>query len=47
MLFRSGWALARDDDLRDLTVGRPTLEDIYLQLTDGPETSPADDRQLS
>jgi ABC-2 type transport system ATP-binding protein len=42
-----GWALARDDDLRDLTVGRPTLEDIYLQLTDGPETSPADDRQLS
>src|ERR1039458_8825446 len=24
----AGWALARDDDLRDLTVGRPTPEDI-------------------
>ena len=28
----SAWALARDADLRDLTVGRPTLEDVYLRL---------------
>jgi ABC-2 type transport system ATP-binding protein len=28
------WALARDAGLGDLTVGRPTLEDIYLRLTD-------------
>jgi ABC-2 type transport system ATP-binding protein len=26
-------ALARDEPLRDLTVGRPTLEDVYLELT--------------
>ncbi len=30
----TGWALARDEGLADLTVGRPTLEDIYLRLTD-------------
>jgi len=29
----SGWALARGESLSDLTVGRPTLEDIYLKLT--------------
>jgi len=29
----SGWALERDESLHDLTVGRPTLEDIYLELT--------------
>jgi ABC-2 type transport system ATP-binding protein len=34
-----GWALARGDDLRDLTVGRPTLEDVYLKLTAGAEAS--------
>ncbi len=28
-----GWALGHGDDLHDLTVGRPTLEDIYLELT--------------
>jgi ABC-2 type transport system ATP-binding protein len=33
----SGWALARGADLSDLTVGRPTLEDVYLRLTDGEE----------
>jgi ABC-2 type transport system ATP-binding protein len=27
------WALERDEQLGDLTVGRPTLEDIYLRLT--------------
>jgi ABC-2 type transport system ATP-binding protein len=30
----AGWALARDFHLDDLTVGRPTLEDVYLQLTE-------------
>jgi ABC-2 type transport system ATP-binding protein len=29
------WALERGFDLDDLTVGRPTLEDVYLQLTEG------------
>jgi ABC-2 type transport system ATP-binding protein len=29
----SGWALEQGHDLGDLTVGRPTLEDIYLRLT--------------
>ncbi len=28
------WALENERDLSDLTVGRPTLEDVYLQLTD-------------
>jgi ABC-2 type transport system ATP-binding protein len=28
------WALARDLDLPDLDVRRPTLEDVYLELTD-------------
>ncbi len=31
----AAWAAARGLDLPDLTVSRPTLEDIYLQLTDG------------
>lgn len=31
----TGWALQHDEGLRDLTVGRPTLEDVYLQLTEG------------
>ncbi len=30
----SSWALDHGDGLRDLTVGHPTLEDIYLALTD-------------
>ncbi len=33
----TGWALQNDLDLGDLTVGRPTLEDVYLQLTDAQE----------
>ena len=28
------WALARGFDLPDLDVRRPTLEDVYLELTD-------------
>jgi ABC-2 type transport system ATP-binding protein len=31
----SGWALDRGIELVDLEVTRPTLEDVYLQLTDG------------
>jgi len=29
----SGWALDRNIELSDLTVARPSLEDVYLQLT--------------
>jgi ABC-2 type transport system ATP-binding protein len=36
----AGWALERGASLRDLTVGRPTLEDVYLKLIDGNEQSP-------
>jgi len=32
------WALQNDLNLGDLTVGRPTLEDVYLQLTDAQES---------
>ncbi len=39
----AGWALQHDLELDDLEVSRPTLEDVYLQLTteanDGPERS--------
>ncbi len=31
----AGWALERGEHLDSLTVGRPTLEDVYLRLTDG------------
>jgi len=30
------WALGRGLDLPDLDVSRPTLEDVYLQLTEEP-----------
>jgi hypothetical protein len=37
----AGWALDHDLELDDLEVNRPTLEDVYLQLTaetnDDPE----------
>jgi ABC-2 type transport system ATP-binding protein len=36
----SGWAIDLELDLHDLSVGRPTLEDVYLQLTQPPEASP-------
>jgi ABC-2 type transport system ATP-binding protein len=35
----AGWALEHGESLGDLTVGRPSLEDVYLQLTDGGEHS--------
>jgi ABC-2 type transport system ATP-binding protein len=31
----TGWAVERGHDLPDLSVSRPTLEDIYLKLTQG------------
>ncbi|MGO9322053.1 MAG: ABC transporter ATP-binding protein [Solirubrobacteraceae bacterium] len=36
----TGWALEHGADLGDLTVGRPTLEDVYLRLTDGQREQP-------
>jgi ABC-2 type transport system ATP-binding protein len=33
----TGWAAERGVDLSALTVTRPTLDDIYLRLTDGAE----------
>jgi ABC-2 type transport system ATP-binding protein len=33
LLQLSGWAIAADIDLLDLEVRRPTLEDVYLELT--------------
>ncbi len=30
----TGWALARDLELADLEVRRPSLEDVYLELTE-------------
>jgi ABC-2 type transport system ATP-binding protein len=33
----SSWALEHGFDLDDLTVGRPTLEEIYLQLTEAED----------
>jgi ABC-2 type transport system ATP-binding protein len=33
LLQLSGWAIAADLDLPDLDVRRPTLEDVYLELT--------------
>ena len=35
-------ALARDEQLKDLSVTRPTLEDVYLELTSEPTTETAD-----
>ncbi|MGN6380061.1 MAG: ABC transporter ATP-binding protein, partial [Gaiellales bacterium] len=34
----TGWALERGIDLSDLEVRRPTLEDVYLELTEDRET---------
>ena len=34
----ASWAAGRELDLADLEVSRPTLEDIYLQLTESPFT---------
>ena len=30
------WAAERDTELEGLTVTRPTLEDVYLELTEEP-----------
>jgi len=39
----SGWALKRSLDLEDLEVRRPTLEDVYLNLTAGNPSPTTDD----
>jgi ABC-2 type transport system ATP-binding protein len=33
----TAWALAAGHDLRGFAVARPTLEDVYLELTTAPE----------
>jgi ABC-2 type transport system ATP-binding protein len=44
----SGWALERGLELDDLQVTRPTLEDVYLQLTtDADEPDPEPDPEGS
>jgi ABC-2 type transport system ATP-binding protein len=35
----TGWALEHDTELEGLTVARPSLEDVYLQLTSDAEAS--------
>jgi ABC-2 type transport system ATP-binding protein len=37
----TSWALAREEELDALTVTRPSLEDVYLQLTGAEEQEPA------
>ena len=37
----TGWAVDHDVKLENLEVRRPSLEDVYLSLTDQPETGPA------
>jgi ABC-2 type transport system ATP-binding protein len=37
----TGWALARGEELDALTVARPSLEDVYLRLTNAPEPARA------
>ncbi len=32
----TGWALERGQELESLSVRRPSLEDIYLELTESP-----------
>ena len=34
----TGWALAHDIELVDLTASRPSLEDVYLDLAEGTDT---------
>jgi ABC-2 type transport system ATP-binding protein len=33
----SGWAIDRGQEITDLQVHRPALEDIYLELTESPK----------
>ena len=36
----TGWALDRGIELAGLTVSRPSLEDVYLELTAGQDEEP-------
>ncbi|MEU5261980.1 ABC transporter ATP-binding protein [Amycolatopsis sp. NPDC021455] len=40
LLTLTSWAVERDRNLGGLTVTRPSLEDVYLQLTDDATTQP-------
>jgi ABC-2 type transport system ATP-binding protein len=40
----TGWALGRGTVLRQLTVERPSLEDIYLRLTATPDRAGGQER---
>ncbi len=44
LLALTSWAVGRGENLRALTVSRPSLEDVYLRITDDAENS-ADSRQ--
>ncbi len=35
----TGWALEHGVELEDLEVSRPSLEDVYLEITGGEEVS--------
>ena len=35
----TGWAIERDFKLDDLSILRPTLEDVYLELTEHAATA--------
>lgn len=41
----TSWALERRVDLPDLAVDRPTLEDVYLELTDAADAADAEDAE--
>jgi ABC-2 type transport system ATP-binding protein len=41
----TGWALERGFELDGITVSRPTLEDVYLQLTGSAERASADEEE--
>jgi hypothetical protein len=38
----TGWALENETELEGLVVSRPSLEDVYLQLTAAAERGPAE-----
>jgi ABC-2 type transport system ATP-binding protein len=38
----TGWAIGRAIELENLTVRRPSLEDVYLSLTDEAATDRVD-----
>jgi ABC-2 type transport system ATP-binding protein len=43
----TSWAVERGLELEALTVGRPTLEDVYLRLTGSAEAGPDEEAELA